>query len=89
MSITQKASIMADEGFAPEDIAVVLGTTPEVIRTVLDRKSANGVPVRLRLPDDVYASFGKRAKAAGCSVKTLAQMILIEEVRGRSYAPNA
>lgn len=89
MSITQKAAIMADEGFAAEDIAVVLDTTPEVIRTVLDRKCANGVPVRLRLPDDVHASFGKRAEVAGCSVKTLAQMILIEEIRERGHAPNA
>ncbi len=89
MSITQKAAIMADEGFAPEDIAVVLDTTPEVVRTVLDRKCANGVPVRLRLPDDVHASFGKRAEVAGCSVKTLAQMILIEEIRERGHAPNA
>ena len=78
MSITHRASIMANEGFAAEDIAVVLQTTPEVIRTVLDRKCANGIPVRLRMPDDVHASFAQRAEAAGCSVKTLAQMILIE-----------
>jgi len=81
MSITHRASIMSNEGFAAEDIAVVLQTTTEVIRTVLDRKSANGVPVRLRMPDDVYESFRHKAEAAGCSVKTLAQMILIESSR--------
>ena len=78
MSITAKASIMANEGIAAEDIANALDTTTEVVRAVIDRKYAGGTPLRLRIPNDVAASLEDRAQSAGCSIKTVAQMVLVE-----------
>ena len=54
MSITSKASAMADEGISAEDIAAKLGTTPAVIRVLIDRTNKNGRHLHIRLPDDVY-----------------------------------
>ena len=78
MSITAKASAMANDGMAAEDISAALGTTTAVVRTVIDRKYAGGTPLRLRIPNDVAASLEARAQSAGCSIKTVAQMVLVE-----------
>ena len=42
MSITKKAGDLAQEGFAAEDIAALLDTTPSVIRTLLHRTKSGG-----------------------------------------------
>ena len=86
MSITQKASIMADEGISAEDIASKLGTTPAVIRVLIDRTNSNGRHLHIRLPDDVYDEILAIAVEAGCNVKTVAQMTLIEQIREREHA---
>ena len=83
MSITQKAAIMANEGISAEDIAATLGTTPAVIRVLIDRTNSNGRHLHIRLPDDVYDEILAIAVEAECGVKTVCQMILIEEIRER------
>jgi predicted transcriptional regulator len=83
MSITAKASAMANEGISAEDIAATLGTTPAVIRVLIDRTNSNGRHLHIRLPDDVYDEILAIAVEAECNVKTVAQMILINEIRVR------
>ena len=83
MSITAKASAMANEGISAEDIASTLGTTPAVIRVLIDRTNSNGRHLHIRLPDDVYDEILAIAVEAECGVKTVCQMILIEEIRER------
>ena len=83
MSITAKASAMANEGISAEDIAATLGTTPAVIRVLIDRTNSNGRHLHIRLPDDVYDEILAIAVEAGCNVKTVAQMTLIEQIRER------
>lgn len=83
MSITAKASAMADEGISAEDIAATLGTTPAVVRVLIDRTNSNGRHLHIRLPDDVYDEILAIAVEAGCNVKTVAQMTLIEQIRER------
>ena len=83
MSITAKASAMADEGISAEDIAATLGTTPAVVRVLIDRTNNNGRHLHIRLPDDVYDEILAIAVEAECSVKTVCQMMLIEEIRER------
>ena len=83
MSITAKASVMANEGICAEDIAATLGTTPAVIRVLIDRTNSNGRHLHIRLPDDVYDEVLAIAVEAGCNVKTVAQMTLIEQIRER------
>ena len=83
MSITAKASAMANEGISAEDIAATLGTTPAVIRVLIDRTNSNGRHLHIRLPDDVYNELLAIAVEAGCNVKTVCQMTLIEEIRER------
>lgn len=89
MSITAKASAMANEGISAEDIAATLGTTPAVVRVLIDRTNSNGRHLHIRLPDDVYDEILAIAVEAGCNVKTVAQMTLIEQIREREHAPNA
>jgi hypothetical protein len=89
MSITSKASAMADEGISAEDIAAKLGTTPAVIRVLIDRTNKNGRHLHIRLPDDVYDEILTIAVEAECNVKTVSQMMLIEEIRKRPNAPDA
>ena len=89
MSITAKASAMANEGISAEDIASTLGTTPAVVRVLIDRTNSNGRHLHIRLPDDVYDEILAIAVEAGCNVKTVAQMTLIEQIREREHAPNA
>lgn len=89
MSITAKASAMANEGISAEDIASTLGTTPAVVRVLIDRTNNNGRHLHIRLPDDVYDEVLAIAVEAGCNVKTVAQMTLIEQIREREHAPNA
>jgi orotate phosphoribosyltransferase-like protein len=86
MSITSKASAMADEGISAEDIAAKLGTTPAVIRVLIDRTNKNGRHLHIRLPDDVYDEILTIAVEAECNVKTVSQMMLIEEIRKRTHA---
>ena len=86
MSITAKASAMANEGISAEDIAAKLGTTPAVIRVLIDRTNSNGRHLHIRLPDDVYDEVLAIAVEAGCNVKTVAQMTLIEQIREREHA---
>lgn len=86
MSITAKASAMADEGISAEDIASTLGTTTGVIRVLIDRTNHNGRHLHIRLPDDVYNELLAIAVEAGCNVKTVSQMILIEQIREREHA---
>ena len=86
MSITAKASAMANEGISAEDIAATLGTTPAVVRVLIDRTNSNGRHLHIRLPDDVYDEILAIAVEAGCNVKTVAQMMLIEEIREREHA---
>lgn len=86
MSITAKASAMANEGISAEDIAATLGTTPAVIRVLIDRTNSNGRHLHIRLPDDVYNELLAIAVEAECGVKTVCQMILIEEIREREHA---
>ena len=83
MSITSKASAMANEGISAEDIAATLGTTPAVVRVLIDRTNSNGRHLHIRLPDDVYDEILAIAVEAECNVKTVSQMILIEEIRVR------
>ena len=83
MSITAKASAMANEGISAEDIASTLGTTPAVVRVLIDRTNNNGRHLHIRLPDDVYDEILAIAVEAGCNVKTVAQMTLIEQIRER------
>lgn len=83
MSITAKASAMANEGISAEDIAATLGTTPAVVRVLIDRTNSNGRHLHIRLPDDVYDELLAIAVEAGCHVKTVCQMTLIEEIRER------
>tara|TARA_S200002703_G_scaffold67891_1_gene59023 strand:+ start:71 stop:340 length:270 start_codon:yes stop_codon:yes gene_type:complete len=89
MSITAKASAMANQGISAEDIAATLGTTPAVVRVLIDRTNNNGRHLHIRLPDDVYDEILAIAVEAGCNVKTVAQMTLIEQIREREHAPNA
>lgn len=89
MSITAKASAMANEGISAEDIAATLGTTPAVVRVLIDRTNSNGRHFHIRLPDDVYNELLAISVEAGCNVKTAAQMLLIEEIRERPNVPNA
>tara|TARA_R110002020_G_scaffold425412_2_gene634803 strand:- start:562 stop:828 length:267 start_codon:yes stop_codon:yes gene_type:complete len=86
MSITSKASAMANEGISAEDIAYKLGTTPAVIRVLLDRRNSSGRHIHIRLPDDVYDEILAIALEADCHVKTVSQMMLIEEIRERTHA---
>lgn len=86
MSITSKASAMADEGISAEDIAAKLGTTPAVVRVLIDRTNHNGRHLHIRLPDDVYDEILTIAVEAECNVKTVSQMMLIEEIRKRTHA---
>ena len=86
MSITAKASAMANEGISAEDIASTLGTTPAVIRVLIDRTNSNGRHLHIRLPDDVYDELLAIAVEAGCNIKTVAQMTLIEQIREREHA---
>ena len=86
MSITAKASAMAAEGISAEDIASTLGTTPAVVRVLIDRTNHNGRHLHIRLPDDVYDEIIAIAVEAECNVKTVAQMILIEQIREREHA---
>ncbi len=86
MSITAKASAMANEGISAEDIASTLGTTPAVVRVLIDRTNNNGRHLHIRLPDDVYDEILAIAVEAGCNVKTVAQMTLIEQIREREHA---
>lgn len=86
MSITAKASAMANEGISAEDIASTLGTTPAVVRVLIDRTNSNGRHLHIRLPDDVYDEVLAIAVEAGCNVKTVAQMTLIEQIREREHA---
>ena len=86
MSITAKASVMANEGISAEDIAATLGTTPAVIRVLIDRTNKNGRHLHIRLPDDVYDEILTIAVEAECNVKTVSQMMLIEEIRKRTHA---
>ncbi len=81
MSITAKASAMAKEGISAEDIASTLGTTVGVVRVLIDRTNHNGRHLHIRLPDDVYDGILATAIEAQCNVKTVAQMILIKEIR--------
>tara|TARA_B110000858_G_scaffold88691_1_gene102460 strand:+ start:368 stop:634 length:267 start_codon:yes stop_codon:yes gene_type:complete len=83
MSITAKASAMAAEGISAEDIAAKLGTTPAVVRVLIDRTNHNGRHLHIRLPDDVYDEILAIAIEAECNVKTVCQMILIEGIRER------
>ena len=83
MSITAKASAMANEGISAEDIASTLGTTPAVIRVLIDRTNHNGRHLHIRLPNDVYDGILATAVEAECNVKTVCQMILIKEIRKR------
>ncbi len=85
MSITAKASAMANEGISAEDIAATLGTTPAVIRVLIDRTNSNGRHLHIRLPDDVYNELLAIAVENGFTVKTVAQMMLIEEIRHRDH----
>ncbi len=85
MSITAKASAMANEGMSAEDIAATLGTTTGVIRVLIDRTDSNGRHLHIRLPDDVYDELLAIAVQAGCNVKTVTQMMLIEEIRHRDH----
>lgn len=86
MSITAKASAMANEGISAEDIAYKLGTTPAVIRVLLDRRNSSGRHIHIRLPDDVYDEILLIALEADCHVKTVSQMMLIDEIRERTHA---
>lgn len=86
MSITSKASAMANEGISAEDIAYKLGTTPAVIRVLLDRRNSSGRHIHIRLPDDVYDEILLIALEADCHVKTVSQMMLIDEIRERTHA---
>jgi predicted transcriptional regulator len=86
MSITAKASAMVNEGISAEDIASKLGTTPAVIRVLIDRTNHNGRHLHIRLPDDVYDGILATAIEAECNVKTVCQMILIEEIREKTHA---
>ncbi len=86
MSITSKASAMADEGISAEDIAAKLGTTPAVVRVLIYRTNHNGRHLHIRLPNDVYDEILAIAVEAECNVKTVSQMILIEEIRERTHA---
>jgi predicted transcriptional regulator len=83
MSITAKASAMANQGISAEDIAATLGTTPAVVRVLIDRTNSNGRHLHIRLPDDVYDEILVTSVEAGFNVKTVAQVILIEEIRER------
>tara|TARA_R110000824_G_scaffold333584_1_gene520180 strand:+ start:2365 stop:2619 length:255 start_codon:yes stop_codon:yes gene_type:complete len=78
MSLTAEASAMANDGMAAEDISAALGTTTAVVRTVIDRTRSGGTPVRIRLPEDVYAVLADIAADSGFSIKTAAQRVLVE-----------
>lgn len=86
MSITSDAAEMARSGISPEDIAVNLKTTPAVIRVLLNRRNSNGRHIHISLPENVYDEIETIARDAGCNVKTACQMILIEEIRRKTYA---
>ena len=86
MSITAKASAMANQGISAEDIASTLGTTPAVVRVLIDRTNSNGRHLHIRLPDDVYDEILVTSVEAGFNVKTVAQVILIEQIREREHA---
>ena len=86
MSITSKASAMADEGISAEDIAAKLGTTPGVIRVLLDRVNKNGRHLHIRLPNDVFNELQAISVETKCNVKMVCQMMLIEEIRERTHA---
>ncbi len=77
MSITKKAAIMADEGFASEDIAALLKTTPAVVRTLLHRTQSGGKTLSLRLPDHIMLELEKRA-GKSMSAKSFAQIMLVK-----------
>ena len=78
MNTTKKAGDMAQEGFAAEDIAALLQTTPAVVRTLLHRTKSGGKPLHLRIPDDTLSELEKRSAGKSMSAKSLAQIMLVK-----------
>ncbi len=78
MSITKKAGDLAQEGFASEDIAALLQTTPAVVRTLLHRTQSGGKTLSLRLPDHIMSELEKRSAGKSMSAKSLAQIMLVK-----------
>jgi predicted transcriptional regulator len=78
MSVTKKASHLAQEGFASEDIAALLQTTPAVVRTLLHRTQSGGKTLSLRLPDHTMSELETRAAGKSMSAKSLAQIMLVK-----------
>jgi predicted transcriptional regulator len=78
MNTTKKAGDMAQEGFAAEDIAALLQTTPAVVRTLLHRTKSGGKPLYLRLPDHTMSELEKRSAGKSMSAKSLAQIMLVK-----------
>lgn len=78
MSVTKKASHLAQEGFASEDIAALLDTTPAVVRTLLHRTQSGGKTLSLRLPDHTMSELEKRSAGKSMSAKSLAQIMLVK-----------
>tara|TARA_R110000803_G_scaffold121095_2_gene189211 strand:+ start:640 stop:915 length:276 start_codon:yes stop_codon:yes gene_type:complete len=78
MSITKKAGDLAQEGFAAEDIAALLDTTPSVIRTLLHRTKSGGKTLILRLPDHIMSELEKRSGGKSMTAKSLAQIMLVK-----------
>ena len=78
MSVTKKAGDLAQEGFASEDIAALLQTTPAVVRTLLHRTQSGGKTLSLRLPDHIMLELEKRSAGKSMSAKSLAQIMLVK-----------
>jgi len=78
MSVTKKASHLAQEGFASEDIAALLQTTPAGVRTLLHRTQSGGKTLSLRLPDHTMSELEKRSAGKSMSAKSLAQIMLVK-----------
>ena len=78
MSVTKKAGDLAQEGFAAEDIAALLQTTPAVVRTLLHRTKSGGKILSLRLPDHIMLELEKRSAGKSMSAKSLAQIMLVK-----------
>lgn len=81
MSVTKKAGDLALKGFAAEDIAALLDTTPAVVRTLLHRTKSGGKTLILRLPDHTMSELEKRSAGKSMSAKSLAQIMLVKTLQ--------
>jgi predicted transcriptional regulator len=90
MSATKKAGDMAQEGFAAEDIATMLQTTPAVVRTLLHRTKSGGKTLNLRLPDHLMSELEKKGASyqQPLTAKSIAQILLIRTLRQQNLEEN-